>query len=350
MREAQDQIAGASSELANKLLQYKNVEEQAGGQEKKKCPKWDPGCWTGIAGVIAKVTPLSGISGCFHDPGINLDCAELTPGPGGKGAKWGLKGGKWIYGKWGKKEVEKEVEKAAGKGRRLSDCKCFLVGTKVLMGDRSSRNIEALKVGDQVLATHPLTGRTVPRQVTRTIVTDSDKRFNELTITTPNGPARLTATHEHPFWAPDKHRWLPARELSPGTTLRTSDGTTARVKANRAYDDHARTYNLTVDNLHTYYVLAGKTPVLVHNSNCPVPISKGRWDHIWDRHVVRGGEFPNKSKFLTTSKAKIRKMVNRALEVRPATERTATSSRIRSAGTGLEMISTTFGLWFVIAN
>lgn len=61
-------------------------------------------------------------------------------------------------------------------------------------------------------------------------------------------------------------------------------------------------------------MLAGETPVLVHNSSCPVPISKGRWDHIWDRHVVRGGEFPNKSKFLTTSKAKIQKMINRALD------------------------------------
>ncbi|GHA77620.1 hypothetical protein GCM10010345_94030 [Streptomyces canarius] len=27
-------------------------------------------------------------------------------------------------------------------------------------------------------------------------------------------------------------------------------------------------YNLTVSDLHTYYVLAGETPVLVHNSNC----------------------------------------------------------------------------------
>ncbi|WP_249375684.1 polymorphic toxin-type HINT domain-containing protein, partial [Streptomyces sp. I05A-00742] len=151
-----------------------------------------------------------------------------------------------------------------------ADCKCFLAGTKVLMGNRTTRNIEDIKTGDQVFATDPLTGRTAPRQVTRTIATDSDRHFNELTIATPNGPAKLTATHEHPFWVPDKHRWLPARELTPGTTLRTSDGTTAQVKANHAYDRHARTYNLTVDTIHTYYVLAGATPVLVHNSNCPI--------------------------------------------------------------------------------
>ena len=31
-------------------------------------------------------------------------------------------------------------------------------------------------------------------------------------------------------------------------------------------------HNLTVDNLHTYYVLAGTTPVLVHNEG-GVPVS-----------------------------------------------------------------------------
>jgi hypothetical protein len=28
------------------------------------------------------------------------------------------------------------------------------------------------------------------------------------------------------------------------------------------------TYDLTIDTLHTYYVIAGNTPVLVHNSDC----------------------------------------------------------------------------------
>ncbi|MYS52373.1 hypothetical protein GTW46_20280, partial [Streptomyces sp. SID6013] len=57
-----------------------------------------------------------------------------------------------------------------------------------------------------------------------------------------------------------------ARNLAAGMTLRTPDGTTVRVISNRAYTKHARTYNLTVEDLHTYYVLAGETPVLVHNA------------------------------------------------------------------------------------
>ncbi|WP_161989321.1 polymorphic toxin-type HINT domain-containing protein [Streptomyces sioyaensis] len=145
---------------------------------------------------------------------------------------------------------------------------CFPAGTRVLMGDRSTRNIEDITPGEKVLATDPETGRTAPRKVTRRIVTEDDKHFNELTLTTPNGPRTLNATYEHPFWSPSQHRWLQAQALTPGTTLLSNDGTTVRVQANRPFDKHARTYNLTVDELHTYYVLAGSTPVLVHNSRC----------------------------------------------------------------------------------
>ena len=191
---------------------------------------------------------------------------------------------------------------------------CFLAGTDVLMADGSTKDIEDIKVGDEVLATDPEKDESGPRRVTRLIITEDDKYFNELSIATEDGIEKLTATYEHPFWSPSERRWVEAADLNPGMTLLTDEGSTVVITGNRSFAKHERTYNLTVDNLHTYYVLAGRTPVLVHNSSCSVPISKGRWDHIWDRHVVRGGEFPNKSKFLTTSKAKIQKMINRALD------------------------------------
>ena len=34
-------------------------------------------------------------------------------------------------------------------------------------------------------------------------------------------------------------------------------------------------YDLTVDDIHTYYVIAGTTPVLVHNTNASCPIHGG---------------------------------------------------------------------------
>nr|WP_107054758.1 polymorphic toxin-type HINT domain-containing protein [Streptomyces sp. NRRL WC-3725] len=170
------------------------------------------------------------------------------------------------FGKYGK-----YADDVAGLGKAV-DCKCFLAGTNVLMADGSTKNIEDVKLGDKVLATDPETGRTAPKKVTRLIRTDGDKYFNELSIATKDGVEKLTATKEHPFWSPSRRDWVPAGELTPGMTLRTEKGDTVVVTGNRAFTQRARTYNLTVDDLHTYYVLAGDTPVLVHNSTCgPVP-------------------------------------------------------------------------------
>ncbi len=41
-------------------------------------------------------------------------------------------------------------------------------------------------------------------------------------------------------------------------------------------------YNLTIDTTHTYYVMAGTTPVLVHNSGC------------WSTTTVRAGDLAGK--------------------------------------------------------
>ncbi|MEV6022155.1 hypothetical protein [Streptomyces sp. NPDC052036] len=66
--------------------------------------------------------------------------------------------------------------------------------------------------------------------------------------------------------------------------------TVARV---RNYVTHFPTYNLTVNELHTYYVLAGSTPVLVHN--CNVTVSDGALDHAWESHR-QGGSYHQEGK------------------------------------------------------
>ncbi|MFE4537417.1 polymorphic toxin-type HINT domain-containing protein [Streptomyces scopuliridis] len=182
------------------------------------------------------------------------------------------------------------VRAAGGKGRssnRGSGCnQCFLAGTDVLMADGTTKDIEDIELGDTVQATDPETGESGPREVTRLIVTEDDKHFNTLSIATDAGIEQLTATYEHPFWSPSEKAWLGAAELKPGMTLLTDDGDTVIVTANRASTRHARTYNLTVDDLHTYYVLAGQTPVLVHNSNCTnwAANSVKTWGHTFKTH------------------------------------------------------------------
>ncbi|PJE97183.1 sugar-binding protein [Streptomyces carminius] len=146
----------------------------------------------------------------------------------------------------------------------------FLAGTDVLMADGSTKDIEDVTVGDKVIATDPETGETREREVVATILTEDDKAYVDLSVTTEDGTGTLTTTGHHPFWSESDRAWVDAADLTPGTALRTDDGTTATLQSIRTYTDHQDTYNLTVADLHTYYVLAGETPVLVHNSNCPL--------------------------------------------------------------------------------
>ncbi|WP_187645593.1 polymorphic toxin-type HINT domain-containing protein [Streptomyces sp. TRM49041] len=147
----------------------------------------------------------------------------------------------------------------------------FVAGTKVLLADGTAKPIEDLNVGDQVMATDPETGETEVRTVTATIHTEDDKSYVDLAVSTEDGVKVIVTTDHHPFWSESEQAWLDAGDLKPGMTLRTDDGSTVSLAATRTYLSQQPTYNLTVSDLHTYYVLAGQTPVLVHNSNCDLP-------------------------------------------------------------------------------
>ncbi len=213
-----------------------------------------------LLGVVAELAlpDVEAWKNCAAAPGLTLDCASALgdiPTPLTKSFKL-LK----------LRKADDAID--AVKKKTPTGCKCFLAGTDVLMADGTTKDIERVKLGDKVQATDPETGEAGSREVTRLIVTEDDKHFNTLSVATNGGVEKLTATHEHPFWSPSENRWVEAGELQPAMTLLTDDGATVIVTANRPFTKHARTYNLTVDDLHTYYVLAGKTPVLVHNSNC----------------------------------------------------------------------------------
>ncbi|MGW1468886.1 polymorphic toxin-type HINT domain-containing protein, partial [Streptomyces sp. NPDC002308] len=166
------------------------------------------------------------------------------------------------------KGVEK-VKSAVGKG----GCKkpnSFVAGTQVLMADGSTKSIEEVENGDEVLATDPVTGETTSEVVTAEITGEGFKHLVKVTIDTDGGKgektASVTATDNHPFWVEAVGKWLDATDLKSGEWLRTSAGTYAQIAAiDRWTAPDATVHNLTVNDLHTYYVLAGAAPVLVHN-------------------------------------------------------------------------------------
>ncbi|MFJ4913952.1 polymorphic toxin-type HINT domain-containing protein [Streptomyces sp. NPDC088726] len=163
-------------------------------------------------------------------------------------------------------KATKRIEEGIEVGSAAAKClHSFLPDTKVLLANGKSKKIEDVDEGDELLATDPETGKTQSKKVIATILTKDDKHFTELTLQTGENQATIIATDTHPFWSADQKRWIDAGDIEPGTTLRTASGASIKVLQTRHYAKQQTTHDLTIDRIHTYYVLAGATPVLVHN-------------------------------------------------------------------------------------
>ncbi|MFF3458106.1 EndoU domain-containing protein [Streptomyces sp. NPDC002730] len=98
-------------------------------------------------------------------------------------------------------------------------------------------------------------------------------------------------------WRERTRRTLSRPRPDPGTRRRAS-AENSQISSVHHRTGLAPAYNLTVNDLHTYYVLAGATPVLVHNSNCDIGrelIGDERSNHILDNHRYPGA--PGKDAF-----------------------------------------------------
>ncbi|NUT21474.1 MAG: hypothetical protein HOV77_20045, partial [Hamadaea sp.] len=159
-------------------------------------------------------------------------------------------------------------------GRAGSACHSFQPGTLVVMADGSTKAIKDVKVGDKVLATDPATGENTARVVTLLHKnTDSDLADVTVRDTKTGKASTVHTTQHHPFWSVAAKDWVDASALKPGDRLRDVAGrTTQIVVAVKTWTGLADMRDLTVAEVHTYYVLAGAAPVLVHNNNgsCPV--------------------------------------------------------------------------------
>ncbi|MFJ5079460.1 RHS repeat-associated core domain-containing protein [Streptomyces sp. NPDC088553] len=155
----------------------------------------------------------------------------------------------------------KGAAKAAAKG----PCHSFLPGTEVLMADGARKKIEEVEAGDTVVTTDVDTGKNAEKKVLETIKTEDDKDFTEITLATGKKLSIIVATTTHPFWVPALREWVPAGSLSAGQWLRTSAGTLVEIAELDHHTKWQRTHDLTIEDIHAYYVLAGATPVLVHN-------------------------------------------------------------------------------------
>ncbi|GLW35902.1 hypothetical protein Areg01_88370 [Actinoplanes regularis] len=219
----------------------------------------------------------------------------------------GNKGGKARY-KTSKKAAYQKLRDEAldDDDEETCDVGWFSFGadTEVLMADGSTRKFAELRVGDEVLASDPGTGEQGAHRIEAIWVHDDD--LYELGV---DGKPIVT-TEDHPFWNETDRSWQDVDDLDQGDLLRTPTGT-ARVTGFRpATLGRAAAYNLTIDGLHTYYVLAEDVPVLVHN--CKGRYKSADWHHIFNRHAA-SSRWPGKSKFKSDNAITIRQQVEETL-------------------------------------
>jgi hypothetical protein len=138
------------------------------------------------------------------------------------------------------------------------------------MGDGSTKAIKDVRVGDRVAAADPTTGQSGAFTVTDLITGAGDKRMTGVTVSADGRTSTLTTTDGHPFWADGK--WVEAGDLVAGQQL--SEGVVVGV---RSWTEQQAVYNLTVDTVHTFRVVAGDADVLVHNAGkCGKALAKVR--------------------------------------------------------------------------
>jgi hypothetical protein len=139
---------------------------------------------------------------------------------------------------------------------------CFLTGTKVLMADRSYKNIEEIKIGDKVLSYDEPTGKIVSCKVVN-VFAHSPCEMADYYLLINNG---LRVTPNHRFYSDGK--WVYTGNLKIGDPLFSKDlSSNYQVYSIKKIYEREKSFDLEVENCHTYFVSVqyDGVDVLVHN-------------------------------------------------------------------------------------
>jgi hypothetical protein len=140
-----------------------------------------------------------------------------------------------------------------------SGCKSFSADTEVLMADGTTKPISDITVGDQVWALDPETGEAGPRTVTA--IWPHQDLLIEFTV----DGGTITTTEDHHFWNHTDNQWQQTQHIDPGDLLLTPNGFVTAGTLNWTTTHRAPAFDLTIEDIHTYFVSAGNTHILVHN-------------------------------------------------------------------------------------
>lgn len=278
--------------------------------------------------LLGKLAPkaLDAVGGLFSDSAGEAAEAGLdeAAGDAGDAAAGGAGGGGDAGGGGGSGGDEPVAGTEEDAGGSCTVPHSFTGGTRVLMADGTSKPIDQVRAGDKIADSVPGQKGTQVHTVSKVIVTKTDHDFVDVTVapvkvgaaavvrktakragsalgsaakgvkskaklglaaavavgavaaggqpamaaTAPAHGGTITTTFHHPFYDETQAAFVEAQHLHAGDVLQTPTGT-AKVAAVRLFHADTVTYDLTIGTLHTYYVVAGGTPVLVHNVNDP---------------------------------------------------------------------------------
>ena len=130
------------------------------------------------------------------------------------------------------------------------------------------RAIEDIREGDEVLADDPDDTEPASAHKVSQVHRNWTKRLIHVAVDNDrDGTAdgEVLATGEHPFWTKSRG-WVFAKDLTGEDELLDEHGQFHRVVSAKSVPTVCPTFNLSIEGTHTYFVLAGRTPVLVHNA------------------------------------------------------------------------------------
>ena len=137
--------------------------------------------------------------------------------------------------------------------------------TLVLMADGSLERIDAIEPGDWVISHNVDTSVWEPRLVVNQW--SHLDRGPPATVTLADR-STVTATADHSFWVHSTQTWTELQWVQADDELLSPDGVVAVDSVAVGEPQDWIVWELTVEGNHNFTVMAGDTPLLVHNYNC----------------------------------------------------------------------------------
>ncbi len=150
---------------------------------------------------------------------------------------------------------------------KIDDVTCFPPGTLILMGDGTTKAIEDVEIGEYVLTDDPEDGQGIKKQKVVNVIKNKTKRFIHIIFDTDSdtmGDGEFRATGEHPIWTKNRG-WIFSKDLIAGDLLKTNKKEYVTVVSTWEENIISDTYNLSIEGVHTFFIVSNQISILVHN-------------------------------------------------------------------------------------